>query len=459
MLVHCRYKHFFTSGSTKKKARGEDKKRKHPASHAQAHDNDRRKKVKCEEDDSHLTEQDQQTLEQWKKIQQTTRPFPHPIKKVMKGVHGEVIDDVQYQQHRQELLFRQQAEELQKQRRQLLEQHKMIQEQQEHIKLLQEQRKALIQECQTAGVKLPQIVVDNVSPNSSVAVSVHSHPQAFAATPSLSQQSKVVHHVASRPVSQLQPLPLPPQAQQPLSTVPQLPPSSHHSLHQGPVLSPPMPQHPPPSIYPGVSPENCNPPARLPGPGHKPQLKTQNQSQQQQQQQQASQQQQQQLPPYPPQIHAHMNHLQLPTMHQSSSRSVSPGMNVISSSNSMIYSQQPPQVQMLVPCTNTFVSQPPRPHAAPPLPPPLPPSGMPMLSNIVRPSVSQADMMQPHPGAPHMSSRQPFGGNDPLRSEPSPMIRDLTFSPLTSSEFKELEGQSLASYSYKPYGCFRCISR
>ena len=62
--------------------------------------------------------------------------------------------------------------------------------------------------------------------------------------------------------------------------------------------------------------------------------------------------------------------------------------------------------------------------------------------------------MQQQPGTSHMSSRQPFGTDDQLRTDASPMIRDLTFSPLTSSEFKQLERQSLASYSTNPMAAF-----
>ena len=53
-----------------------------------------------------------------------------------------------------------------------------------------------------------------------------------------------------------------------------------------------------------------------------------------------------------------------------------------------------------------------------------------------------------------MTSGQLFGNSDQLRTDPSPMIRDLTFSPLTSSEFKELERQSLSTYSTNPMVAF-----
>ena len=445
-----------TSGSTKKKGKGEDKKRKHPSSQAQAHDNDKRKKVKTEEDEGHLSEQDQRMLNQWKKIQQTTRPFPHPIRKLTKGAHGDGVDDAYYHHH--EMLFKQQAEELEKQHKQIIEQHGTIQEQQEVIKLLQEQRKALIQECQTAGLTLPQIVMENLTPNTSVAMSsLLSHPQSFpphppnaAPPPQQQQQSKIVHHVASHPIS-LPPPPPPLQIQQPSSST-QLPPSSHHSMHQGPVLSPPMSQHPP-LVYPNVSPENCTPPQQLPAPAHKPQLK-----QQQQQKQQASS--QQQLPPYtPPSLHPqHLNHLPPPpSLHPvaSSQHSVSLAMTVMSSS-AMAFSQRPPVsaagIQMMLPggASNTFVSnQPPR--------PPLPPTGgMSMVGNIGHTSsVSQgAGEMMPPPGALMATSRQPFGTSDQLRTDPNPIMRDLTFSPLTSSEFKELERQNLASFSTNPMATF-----
>ena len=102
---------------------------------------------------------------------------------------------------------------------------------------------------------------------------------------------------------------------------------------------------------------------------------------------------------------------------------------------------------MMVPGSNAFLNQPSRSH------PHLPPSGMPMLGNVVRPAVSQGDLMQQsQPRGHHMTSRQPFGNSDQLRTDP--MIRDLTFSPLTSSEFKELERQSLSTYSTNPMAAF-----
>lgn len=105
--------------------------------------------------------------------------------------------------------------------------------------------------------------------------------------------------------------------------------------------------------------------------------------------------------------------------------------------------------------SNPFLSnQPPRPpHPAPPIPPTR---GMPMVGNIGHTSsVSQgAGEMMPPPGALMTTSRQPFGANDQLRTDPNPIMRDLTFSPLTSSEFKELERQNLASFSTNPMAPF-----
>ncbi len=327
----------------------------------------------------------------------------------------------------------------------------MIQEQQELIKLLQEQKKVLIQECQAAGRTLPQIVMEHSTPKTSVMMSsLHSHPQSFPPHPPQKQrQSKVVHRVASHPVSLPPPPPL--QVQQPPST--QLPPSSLHSMHQGPILSPPMSQHPPPPVYPNVSPESCTPPSHLTAPVHKQPLK-----QQQQQNQQPSS--QQQLPPYtPPSLHPqHLKHLPPPTSIlpvASSQHNVSLGMNMMTSSSMVFSSQCPPiltaaGVQMLLPggSSNTFLSnQPPHPAAAPPIPQT---GGMPMMSNIGRTSsVSQSEMMPP-PGALVATSRQPFGANDHLRTDPNPIMRDLTFSPLTSSEFKELEQQNMASFTTNP---------
>lgn len=62
--------------------------------------------------------------------------------------------------------------------------------------------------------------------------------------------------------------------------------------------------------------------------------------------------------------------------------------------------------------------------------------------------------MHQQAGASHMTTSQPFRSGDHLRTDQSPLIRDLTFSPLTSSEFKELERQNLASYSTNPMAAF-----
>ena len=468
MVVFCTpYACTRTSVPVRKRGKGEDKKRKHPLSQAQVHDNDRRKRIKAEEDEVILSEQDQCTLDKWKKIQQTTRPFSHPIRKLTKGTHGDGMDEGYYHHH--EVLFKKQAEEMEKYQRQLIEQHRLINEQRELIELLQDQKKALIQECQTAGVTLPQIVMENLTPDTSASMSsLHSHPQSFPPHPPNTlhphqhqqQQSKVVHHVASNPVPR--PPHSLPQIQQSSSSSKQPPPSAaHHSMQQGPVLSPPMSQHPPPPVYPNVSPENCTPPPHL---SHKPQ----------QQNQQAPS---QQLPPYAPSsLHPqHINHLPPPPSIRpvaSSQHSVSSAMTVMSSSGSMAFSQCPAipasvaGMQMMLP-GNTFLSnhhpRPPHshshPHATAPIPPPR---GMPMLANIgPAASMSQgASELMPPPvgggGLPGlMSSRQqPFGASDLVRTDPSPIMRDLSFSPLTSSEFKELERQSLASYSTNPMAPF-----
>ena len=130
----------------------------------------------------------------------------------------------------------------------------------------------------------------------------------------------------------------------------------------------------------------------------------------------------------------------------------------------MAFSQRPPVaaaavagMQMMLPggSSNTFVSnQAPRPSR--PAPPLLPTGGVPMVGNIGRTSsVSQgAGEMIPPPGALMATSRQPFGTSDQLRADPNPIMRDLTFSPLTSSEFKELERQNLASFSTNPIATF-----
>ena len=114
------------------------------------------------------------------------------------------------------------------------------------------------------------------------------------------------------------------------------------------------------------------------------------------------------------------------------------------------------QMLLLGGSSNNFLSnQPPRPpHPAAPSIPQT--GGMPMVSNMGRtPSVSQgAGDMMPPPGALLATSRQPFGANDQLRTDPNPIMRDLTFSPLTSSEFKELEQQNMASFTTNPMAPF-----
>lgn len=208
-----------------KRKRIDDKKRKH---HPEPITVDKKKRAKVEpflipdESESGLSDQDKSVLDRWKRIQQTTRPFIHPIRKMVKsqgnGAEGMSLVYIQ-----------QQAEQIEQQHKQIEEQQKVIEEQQEQIRVLQEQKKLLICECQAAGIKIPhfgsQEVIANVN-----------HPPQAAIPP---QQ-------ASRSYSGVQPTLLhtqPPPLQPPVS------PTSVVSVTVNPPppftnVSPPNPHHP-----------------------------------------------------------------------------------------------------------------------------------------------------------------------------------------------------------------------
>ena len=126
-----------------KKKRLEEKKRRHPESHAGATDKVKKKQKVY----SPLTENDKSVLEHWNKIQLASFNNPGGRRLVSKGEVEE--------QYKQELLIQQQSEQLDKQQKQIIEQQRRIQQQAEQIKLLVHQQKILIRECKASGIKIP----------------------------------------------------------------------------------------------------------------------------------------------------------------------------------------------------------------------------------------------------------------------------------------------------------------
>ncbi len=88
-------------------------------------------------------------------MQQSTKPFSHPIRK-LKG------------DPETEALIQEQAEEIERLRGVLNNQHKIILEQRDHVKLLQQHRTVLIQECQQSGAKIPPAVLADISKRTSL---------------------------------------------------------------------------------------------------------------------------------------------------------------------------------------------------------------------------------------------------------------------------------------------------
>ena len=212
-----------------KRKRIDDKKRKH---HPEPIAVDKKKRVKVEaflnpdESEISLSDQDKSVLDRWKRIQQTTRPFIHPIRKMVKS-QGNGAEGVSL------AYFQQQVEQIEQQQKQIDEQKKVIQEQQEQIRVLQEQNKVLICECQAAGIKIPQFGSQEIIPNVN-------HPPQPTVPPQPSQQTSRTYSGVQPPLLHTQPPPLQP----PVS------PSSVVSVTVNPPpftsVSPPNPHHPPP---------------------------------------------------------------------------------------------------------------------------------------------------------------------------------------------------------------------
>lgn len=183
-----------------KKKRPEDKKRKHPDGNPTAAEKVKKKSKVY----SPLTDNDKNVLEHWNKIQLAA--FNNPARRLAsKGG----VDD----QHKQELIIRQQNEQLDKQQKQILEQQRRIQQQAEQIKLLVHQQKILIRECKASGIKIP-LSTPNPSPLTTPPILTTTTPPQLSTAGASSTQAP--------PVSKEQkdhfPPPPPPLSQQ--STVP-----------------------------------------------------------------------------------------------------------------------------------------------------------------------------------------------------------------------------------------------
>lgn len=303
-----------------KAKKNKGKKRKHtPGNQAE------QKRLKLEDDQEGLTDKDKNTLFRWKGLQQTTRPFIHPIRKLVRP--GEVPDAVYVEQ--QEQLIRLQFTEIEKQQKQILGFEKLIKEQNHLISSLKDKHKALVLECQAAGVKLTSDLLAPINGSSCTPL-----------PPSTSQSSLISSH----PIVRLPP-PHPPT------------PASPANIFSPPILQP---------AYSNISPTNLTPP---PGPAPA------------------------RIPP--PLIRPH--HLMDSTPHKTVG-SAYPPLN-------------PPH---MVRVPNRF---------------PLNQSQMLMTGSHSGHAQNQGPMSQ--------ARQQPYSKG--VHTSPPMLIDDLTFSPLTSSELKELE--------------------
>ena len=132
-----------------KRKRLEEKKRRLPEGiSSSVMDKQPKKKLRS---NSPLSEADKSVLEHWNKIQQTllNRAKERLGNKVDNNANME-----EFFQH-QELLIKQQSEQLDKQQSQMMEQQRRIQQQTEQIRILVHQQKVLIRECKGAGIKIP----------------------------------------------------------------------------------------------------------------------------------------------------------------------------------------------------------------------------------------------------------------------------------------------------------------
>ena len=319
-------------------------------------------------EDEGLTDKDRYTLSRWKHIQQTTRPFIHPIRKLVKP--GELPDVAFLQQ--QDLTIKQQSSEIEKLQKQISECEKMMKDQNHLISKLTEKHKAIILECKKAGLKLPQDLLDESTPkligNSCQGALPSTHPQvSLQSNPALVQQT-------------LMPRPLPP------------PPSTSTLTPVSPanVFSPPMIT----SAYPNTSPTNRTPPPAPP------------------------------LRIHPSSLHTHRPPVSIVPLSSS--------CTTINNSNASTYPQlNPRQMAGMLPHHNQF----------------NPPSQMVMVGGHTGHAQNQIEIGEV---SQVMSSRQQlFGLGKTMLNPPGGMlIDDISFSPLTSSELKELEHPPSIGNSY-----------
>lgn len=198
-----------------------------------------------------FSEQDLENVERWKHMQQSTKPFPHPIRKLKQSESGAET----------EALIQEQAEEIERLKGLLNNQHKIILEQKDQIKLLQQHRTALIQECQHSGTKIPPAVLSDISKRtslqapppllhsssqqlcpqqSSVSAALPPHPHMMSQhtpPPHLRQQVTSVHYLQPPPIHTMSTANAPHNIS--LSTVPAYPlPPHQHFMPPRPMLPP-----------------------------------------------------------------------------------------------------------------------------------------------------------------------------------------------------------------------------
>lgn len=324
-----------------KKGKG-GKKRKHVAG-SQAEQ--KKLRLAIDEDQEGLTDKDKNMLSRWKELQQTTRPFIHPIRKLVRP--GEVPDAAYVEQ--QEQLIRLQFAEIDKQQKQILEFEKMIKEQNHLISALRDKHKALVLECQASGVKLASDLLDNYNP-------INGNSCALL-PPSTSQSSCVSSHSLLPPPARLPPHPPTP--------------ASPANVFSPPVLQP---------AYSNISPTNVTPPPNItPSPSRLPPPLVR--------------------PPHP------MDPL--------------PGIDPAHKTTGSTYPQLNPPHMVRGPPPNRYA---------------LNQSQMLVTGGHTGHAQNQMEV-GPMAQVP-ISRRQPFKGS---QMNPPMLIEDLSFSPLTSSELKELE--------------------
>ena len=342
------------------------------------------KRVKLEEDDEGISDKDRNTLSRWKDMQQHTKPFIHPIRKLVRP--GDMTDAAYVQQ--QDTVIKQQFVEIDKQQKQILEYEQIIKEQRGLISALREKHKAILAECRVAGMKLSNSLVEESVAKHSGIPSCQVTPPPTSQPPSITSHSKPILPI---PAVQTH-LPHPP----PIPTSSSLPPASPAN-----VFSPPMVQ----AAYPNISPTNRTPPPVAPPTSHT-MLRA--------------------PPPPPPPLHPPVSIIPL-----SSSCSMEPIHSTISST----YQHPPhgPRGHMVgLPPNHTQFHQS---HTAAMM---MSGSGHAghaqnhMDTAVARAAVSLGQQQQ---------HSQPFVSRGPGKNIQSPpmLIDDLTFSPLTSGELKELE--------------------